>query len=360
MKNYYEVLGVQKNADKDEIKKAFRKLAHKYHPDKKDGDENKFKEVNEAYGVLSDDKKRAEYDQYGKVFSGDGGQGGGPGEGFGGFDWSNFTQDGGAGFDFDIGDIFSNIFGGGGRREQARRGRDISMDIELSFEESIFGVERKVLLNKISECDICNATGAAKGSEMTTCTTCNGKGSIKEARRSLVGTFMTTRVCDVCTGIGKVPKNPCADCHGAGVLKKEKEILISIPAGIDNGEMIRIPKNGEAIPHGTSGDLYVKIHVKPHSMWKKEGTDLVTNLKVKLSDALLGTDYNLKTLEGDLTVKIPEGVTFGEILRIKGKGVPKDKSKHRGDMLIKINIELPRRLSRSAKKAVEELKKEGV
>lgn len=360
MKDYYEVLGVARNSNKDDIKKAFRKLAHKYHPDKKDGDEAKFKEVNEAYGVLSDDKKRAEYDQYGRVFSGAGGQGAGA-EGFGGFDWSNFTNAGGngQGFDFDLGDIFGNIFGGG-NREKARRGRDISIDIELSFEESIFGTERKVLLNKTSACDACTGTGAEKGSEMITCTICNGKGAVREARRSLIGTFTTTRTCDTCHGAGKIPKQECRECRGAGVLKKEKEILVSIPKGIENGEMVRIPKNGEAIPHGTAGDLYVKLHVKPHAIWHKEGSDLVTDLKVKLSDALLGADYNLKTLDGDITLKIPEGVSFGEILRIRGKGVPFEKGKGRGDILVKIKIELPQKLSRSAKKMMEELKKEGV
>lgn len=359
MKDYYEVLGVARNSNKEDIKKAFRKLAHKYHPDKKDGDEAKFKEVNEAYGVLSDDKKRAEYDQYGRVFSGTGG--GQPGEeGFGGFDWSNFTNAGGAqGFDFDLGDIFGNIFGGGGR-QQARRGRDISIDIELTFEESIFGAERKVLLNKMSTCDTCTGTGAEKGSEMTACTICNGKGSVREARRSLIGTFTTTRTCDTCHGSGKVPKKQCQECRGSGVLKKQKEITISIPKGVENGEMVRIPKNGEAISHGISGDLYVKLHVKPHAIWRKEGSDLVTDLKIKLSDALLGADYTLKTLDGDVILKIPENITFGEILRIRGKGVPFEKGRGRGDILVKIKIELPHKLSKTAKKIVEELKKEGI
>ncbi|MFM2357403.1 MAG: hypothetical protein RJA61_140 [Candidatus Parcubacteria bacterium] len=358
MKNYYDILGVSKDTNKEDIKKAFRKLAHKYHPDKKDGDEAKFKEVNEAYSILSDDKKRAEYDTYGRVFSGGGGAGPQSGD-FGGFDWSSFTQ-GGAGFDFDLGDIFGNIFGGGGKREQVRRGRDISIDIELSFEESIFGAERKVLLNKTSECDTCKGTGAASGSEMISCTTCNGKGSVREARRSLIGNIMTTRTCDVCHGVGKIPKKPCSDCHGAGVLKKEKEISIAIPAGIDDGEMVRIARNGEAVAHGTPGDLYVKLHVKKHSIWRKEGHDLVTDLKIKLSQALLGGEHLLKTLDGEITLKIPEQVGFGEILRVKGKGVPHEKSKNRGDLLIKIHIELPHKLSKSARKLVEELQKEGM
>ncbi len=360
--NYYEILGVSKESTKDDIKKAFRKLAHKYHPDKKDGDEKKFKEVNEAYGVLSDDKKRAEYDAYGRVFSGNGAQGGA--QGFDGFDFSQFTQ-GAQGFDFDLGDIFGNIFGGnggfGGAREKVRRGRDISMDIELSFEEAVFGAERKVLLNKTSTCEVCQGGGAKPGSEMITCTICNGKGSVREARRSLIGTFTTTRTCENCHGAGKIPKDPCTECRGAGVLKKEKEITISIPSGIEDGEMVRIPKSGEAIPHGTSGDLYVKLHVKPHAIWRKEGSNLVTDLSIPLSDALLGTERILKTLDGDITLKVPECVSWGEILRIKSKGVPQGKDgRNRGDLLVKIKIELPHKLSKTAKKIVEELKKEGV
>lgn len=359
MKDYYQILGVTKDTNKDDIKKAFRKLAHKYHPDKKDGDEAKFKEVNEAYGVLSDDKKRAEYDQYGRVFSGAGSNSTGR-EGFEGFDWSQFTGGAqGQEFDFDLGDIFGNIFDGG-NRQQARRGRDISIDIELNFEESIFGAERKILLNKISTCDTCAGVGAEKGSEMITCAVCNGKGAVREARRSLMGTFTTTRTCDSCHGSGKIPKKLCGNCRGNGVLKKEKEIIISIPKGIEDGEMVRIPKNGEAISHGTSGDLYVKLHVKPHSIWRKEGSDLVTDLKIKLSDALLGSDYNLKTLDGDVVLKIPENISFGEILRIRGKGVPYEKNRGRGDILVKIKIELPNKLSKSAKKIVEDLRKEGI
>src|SRR3989344_5560178 len=236
-KDYYEILGVDKKAPKEEIKRAFRTLAHKYHPDKKTGDDAKFKEVSEAYAVLSDDKKRAEYDAYGHAFNGSSGStagGFGGGQGFGGFDFSQFTQGGqGGGFEFDLGDIFGNVFGGGGRsRAQAKRGRDISIDIELSFEESVFGVERTVLLNKVSKCDTCGGSGAGKGSELGTCHTCNGKGSLREVKKTFFGQFESVATCNVCHGIGKTPKVKCHTCKGQGTLKKETEIKVKIPTGI--------------------------------------------------------------------------------------------------------------------------------
>lgn len=368
-KDYYKTLGVEKGANKDEIKKAFRTLAHKYHPDKKGGNADKFKEINEAYSVLSDENKRAQYDQYGDAFSGAsgggyGGQGGFSGD-FGDFDFSQFTQGGfngfgqnGAGFEFDLGDIFGDVFGGNRSRQKAR-GRDISMDIELSFEEAVFGVERVILIIKTSTCDSCGGSGAEKGSEMIECKTCNGKGSIREMKRTIFGQVATTKVCDSCGGSGKIPKIKCSVCYGAGILKKQSEIKVKIPAGIDNGEMIRLSGGGEAVQGGVTGDLYIKVHIKKHPLFRREGRNLLTDLTIKLSQALLGGEYILQTLDGDITVKIPEGVSFGEILRVKGKGVPYD-GRSRGDILIKINIVIPRKLSKSAKKVVEELKKEGV
>ena len=362
-KDYYEILGINKKAPKEEIKKAFRTLAHKYHPDKKTGDDAKFKEINEAYSVLSDDKKRAEYDSYGQTFSGaGGGQSGGfgGGQGFGDLDFSQFTQGGqGGGFEFDLGDIFGNVFGGGNRRTQAKRGRDISVDIELSFEESVFGVERIVLLNKVSKCDTCGGSGAEKGSELVRCDTCNGKGQIREVKRTFFGQFEQASTCDVCRGTGKVPKVRCRTCGCKGILKKETEVKIKIPAGIDNGEMMRLTGAGEAIAGGTAGDLYIKIYVKKHPTFRKDGSNLVMDLNVRLTDAILGGEQNINTLDGAIKIKIPEGVTHGEILRIKGKGVPNDRG-HRGDILIKLHIGIPKKLSKEAKRIVEELKKEGI
>lgn len=357
-KDYYEILGIDKKSSKDDIKKAFRTLAHKYHPDKKTGDDAKFKEINEAYSVLSDDQKRAQYDQFGAAGPG-AGFGGGNSGGFGGFDFSQFTQGGqGGGFEFDFGDIFGDVFGGG-RRQQAKRGRDISIDIELTFEESVFGVERTVLLNKVSKCDTCGGSGAEKGSEMVTCTTCNGKGSLREVKKTFFGQFETTSTCEVCHGTGKIPKVKCHTCGGQGIYKKESEIKVKIPAGIENGEMIRLTGGGEAVTGGTTGDLYIKIYVKKHENFRKEGHNLVMDLNVKLTDALLGTELNLQTLDGEIKVKIPEGVTHGEVLRVKGKGVPYEKN-YRGDILIRVHITIPKKLSKDAKKVIESLKKEGI
>ncbi|MFA7309976.1 MAG: DnaJ domain-containing protein, partial [Candidatus Paceibacterota bacterium] len=230
MKDYYEILGVQKTASEEDIKKAFRKLAKKYHPDKKGGDEEKFKQASEAYSVLSDKKKRAEYDTYGKTFAG-----GGP-QGFGGFDFSNFQ--GFQGQEFDLGDIFGEFFGGAGTTQGVRRGRDISIDIELTFRESIFGAERNVLIAKVGVCDTCNGTGAKKGSALVTCSACNGKGELRETRNSFFGTFTTTRACTRCHGRGQVPETPCDTCHGEGVARRQEEIHITVPAGVGHGEMI--------------------------------------------------------------------------------------------------------------------------
>ena len=361
-KDYYEILGVPRNASKDDIKKAFRKLAHKYHPDKKDGDADKFKEASEAYTVLSDDKKRAEFDTYGRVFS-DASGGAGPGaqggqNGFGDFDFSQFTQNGQGFGNIDFGDIFNDFFGGGAQ-ERAKRGRDISIDLELSFAESIFGGERKILLNKTSDCVECKGNGGKPGTEFVTCSKCNGKGRIRETRQSLIGSFSTVHTCEVCQGKGKVPKEKCPTCKGAGVTRREQEITVKIPPGVDDGEMVRLAQAGEAVAGGTPGDLYIKLHIKRHPTFKKEGANLTTELNIKLTDALLGAEYALQTLEGEIKVKIPAGVTFGEILRIKGKGVPIDKSR-RGDLLIRINIKLPSRLSRGAQKIIEGLKGEGL
>lgn len=352
-KDYYKILGVDKKATKVEIKKAFHKLAHKYHPDKEGGDEKKFKEASEAYAVLSDDKKRTEYDAYGQSFGGNGGFQGGF-NGFNGFSQGGQTE----GFEFDLGDIFGDIFGGG-RNARKTRGSDISIDLEISFSEAVFGVERRVLLTKNSFCVECNGTGAKQGSEMETCSNCNGKGKIRETKQSFFGAFSSVKICDKCKGTGKIPKEKCKECWGTGIKKKQEEIKIKIPAGINHGEMIRLSGAGEAISGGVAGDLYIKIHVVPHKHFRKEGVDLKMDLAVKLSDALLGAEYVVETLDGKITVKIPKGVSHGELLRVRDKGVPYGGNK-RGDLFLKIKIKLPNKLSRKAKQLVEELKEEGV
>src|ERR1035437_216073 len=367
-KDYYETLGVPKSASKDEIKKAFYKLAQKYHPDKKGGNEAKFKQANEAYQILSDDTKRSKYDQYGSGFENTGTQGGGYSGaqggfgGFEGFDFSEGFQNGGVNFDMgNLNDIFSDFFGGGmgGGRTEARRGRDISTEIQISFSDSIFGVNRKILITKTSQCLTCHGSGAKVGSKMETCKHCNGQGKIREAKRTIFGNISNTKICEVCLGTGEVPHELCDKCKGKGVLRREEEVSIVIPAGIRDGEMVRMTGFGEAVSHGTAGDLYIKINVALHPVFKREGNDLVMNLNLKLSDALLGTKYPIETLDGNIEVTIPEGVTINEILRVRGKGVPNAKNK-RGDLLIKLNIKLPGRLSRESRELIEKLKKEGI
>jgi molecular chaperone DnaJ len=357
--DYYTTLGLQKGASKDEVKKAFRKLAAQYHPDKKTGDEAKFKEISEAYSILGDEKKKAEYDTYGHAFNGAGG--GQQGGGFGGdFNWADFGQQAGAGgFEFNINDIFGEMFGGGGGQRQ-NRGRDISIDIELAFVDAVFGTTRKVLLTKNNTCNVCEGSGAKKGTEQTTCVTCNGNGKIREARRSIMGTFQTVRECSTCNGTGKVPKEKCESCRGAGVVRSEEEIAIAIPAGIQNGEMIRMTGRGEAISNGIPGDLYIKIHVKPHTTITRDGSTLTSQLHVKLSDALLGNNYTVETLDGNVEIKIPEGIKHGELLRIKNKGVPQGQGSNRGDFMVKISIDLPKKLSKKARGLIEELRIEGI
>lgn len=359
MKDYYQILGVTKTATEEDIKTAFRKLAHKYHPDKKGGDEKKFKEVSEAYSVLSDKKKRAEYDTYGKTFAGGGPQGN---AGFGGFDFSNFQGFQGFGgngqaFEFDLGDVFGDFFGGSPRAHS--RGRDISIDIELPFRESIFGTERRILIAKVTMCDTCGGTGAKKGSKTVSCSGCGGKGAIRETRNSFFGTFTSARTCPRCHGKGKVPEIPCDTCRGEGVAKREEEIRVTIPAGVTDGEMIRMPGRGEAAPGGGAGDLYVKLHIKTDHDFSREGNDLMTVLPIKLTDALLGGEYRIRSLDGEELLQVPAGITHGETLRIRDKGVPYGRGV-RGDLLVRVDIEFPKKLSKSARELIEKLRSEGL
>ncbi len=360
-KDYYNLLGVDKNASKDEIKKAFYKLAAKYHPDKKGGDEAKFKEVNEAYQVLSDEKKRKEYDTYGQTFNGQGPQSGGMG-GFGGFDASDFAN---MQFDFgDLGDIFGDMFSGGspfGSGSRVKRGRDISLELDVTFHESIFGTERNVLISKVSVCKTCSGSGAKSGTKMKTCTICNGQGKVHEVKKTFMGNFQSVRTCDVCRGVGKIPEEKCHDCRGNGVVNTREEVHIKVPAGISNGEMMRMSQMGEAIAGGATGDLYVKINVQSHKMWKREGHDLITTHEIKLTDALLGVKHTIEGLDGTLDVDIPVGATHGEILRVRGRGVPHIHEKgKRGDVLIKLSIAMPKKLSKKAMSFIEGLKEEGL
>ena len=345
-KDYYEILGVARAASKDEVKKAFRKLAHKYHPDK-GGDESKFKEINEAYQILSDDKKRAEYDRYGRVFSDGAGHAGAEG-----FDFGDMNG-------FDFGEIFEDLFSFGGRGTRVKRGRDISIEVDLNFEESIFGVERRVLLTKVAFCSVCQGSGAEPGTKTKSCQTCNGAGTVKESGRSILGSFMRVVECKKCRATGSIPEELCRNCRGAGVMTKREEVSVKIPPGIRDGEIIKMSGGGEVVAGGIAGDLYIRVNVARHHLFTREGEDLVMDLAIPVSEAILGSERVINAIDRQIKVKIPPGIDSGEFLRIRGRGVPSDE-KRRGDLVIRISVKTPKRLSPKAKKLIEELQGEGI
>ncbi len=377
-KDYYKSLGVDKGASKDEIKKAFRKLAHEHHPDKNPKNADKFKEISEAYSTLSDDNKRSQYDQFGadgpSGFGGGGFNGQGQG-GFGGFDFSGFQGGfggqgqggfsgfGGDGVEFDLGDIFGSVFGGGGRgsSKKQRRGRDIEIDIELDFKSSIFGKEEQIQVSKDSTCKHCDGTRGEPNTKFDDCATCHGTGTIHEIKRTFFGQMQNTVTCDKCFGTGKVPKEKCHVCRGAGTTHSTETIDVIIPPGINPGDTLRVQGKGESVTSGVSGDLYVKLHIKKHANIIKDGYNLMYPLEVKLTDAMLGADVRVEALDGELTLTIPAGITHGEMLRVRGRGVPMDNNaSHRGDLLFKISINIPKKLSRESKKLLEDLRREGL
>ncbi len=353
-KDYYKTLGVDKSASADEIKKAFRKIAHKHHPDKPGGDEKKFKEANEAYRVLSDDKKRAQYDRFGSAGPNMGGAGAG---GFGGFDFSGFQQGSAGGFDFgdiDLGDLFGGGFGGG-RRSRRRRGSDIQTRVKISFKDAVFGVKKKIDINHTQLCDECSGTGADNPSDMKTCPECNGQGKIQT---QMMGIFATMTECPTCHGSGKIPKSACKKCRGAGVKREKETIEFTIPAGINHGDTLRIEGRGEAIKDGQTGDLYIQIEVEPHKQFTRSGNDLLTAIEIPLSNAVLGTNYTIDMLdESSIDIKIPGGTQHGTKLRVNGKGI--DGRSGKGNLIATVKVKIPKKLSKEAKQAVELLQKEG-
>ena len=354
--NYYDILGVSKNATQDEIKKAFRKKAHELHPDKKTGDEAKFKEVNEAYQVLSDKQKRSQYDQFGQTFSGAGSQGGGQ-QGFGGFDFSNFNFGGGGqgfgGFE----EMFGDIFGGGQRR--ARRGADIQVDIEIDIFEAAKGVTKTIPLRRKVVCTTCKGTGGKPGSKETSCATCKGSGQVKKVVRTILGSFEQPATCDTCHGRGKTYSEKCTVCHGEGRVTEEEKIEIQVPAGIDDGQALSMSGKGEAGEAGTpAGDLIIAVHVKPHPKLKRQGSNVYSEEVISITQAALGSSQEVVTLAGPVTIKIPAGTQPGEVFRLRGKGLPSLHGYGHGDHMVTIRIEIPKKLSRKAKEALEVLEKE--
>ncbi|MBI2639933.1 MAG: molecular chaperone DnaJ [Candidatus Sungbacteria bacterium] len=367
-KDYYKTLGVPRNASKEDIKKAYRKMAHIYHPDKQGGNEERFKEVNEAYQVLGDDKKRSQYDQFGRVFEGGSpfGQGGfdfGKAGGFGGFnfggDFKDFAE-------FDLSDVFDEMLGGagfgGGRREpRTKRGKDIQIDLEIQFEEMIFGGKHEVSLNKLSQCEQCGGSGAEDKTKMITCAVCHGSGKIERTQRTILGVFSQVSVCAECAGKGEVPETPCRSCKGRGAVERAERIEIFVPAGINNNEILKVSGKGEAsVVRGTPGDLYVKTHVIPSKIYKRQADDIIMSLPIKFTDAALGSKVDAATPDGSISLKIPEGTESGDILKIRGKGVPHTSGYGRGDLLVEIKVETPKKLSKKAREIIEKLREEGV
>lgn len=349
MPDHYETLGVPKSASQDEIKAAFRKLAHKYHPDKEGGDEKKFKEVNAAYQVVGNPEKRAKYDQFGPAFEQ---MGGGFGQGFGGF--QGFGGANGAQFDFgDLGDIFGQAFGFGGQQAKQRRGRHIEMDASITFEEAAFGIEKELDLYKASPCDQCDGSGGQKGSLLKTCPECNGQGQVRTVQRTMLGAMQSVRTCGRCMGAGKEPEKRCNACAGEGVTNRQEKIGIKIPAGVNDGEVMRVSGKGEAIKGGPAGDLYVTIRVKRHKTFEREGFDVHSVLDIEFARAALGGTVDVETLDGIVDLKIPNGTQPGTVLRLKGKGVPQLKRSGRGDHLVHVNVVVPKKLSRTQKKFLQ-------
>ncbi len=352
-KDYYEILGVSKDAGADEIKSAYRRLAKKYHPDLNKAPEaaERFKEINEAYEVLGDDKKRSNYDQFG---SADGPQfGGGGAGGFGDF------FGGGAGFG-GFSDIFSDIFsafGGGGRSSRVQeRGDDINIRMNLSFEEALFGVEKLVSLNKVCSCTKCNGTGAKNGKEFSTCPDCHGAGRVRIQQRTMFGTTIQESVCPRCGGSGKMIKERCEDCGGKGVKKVPTQIRVKVLAGIDDGQTIRMRGEGNApAGQGINGDLNIKVSVASHSIFKRVGTDLLFDLFVPFTTCLLGGDVEIPLSKGTTKLSIKEGTQSGTVMRLKGKGVKVLNREAYGDLLVTIKSEPPKNLNRKAKDLLKEI-----
>ncbi len=344
MEDYYEILGVSKNSSKEEIKKAYRKLAHKYHPDKKEGDEQKFKKVNEAYQVLSDDKKRQQYDNFGTS--------GGSASGFGGFSSSDF------GFE-DMGDIFEEMFGFGRRQSRKGRGEDIRIEVSISLEEAMTGKDRLVSIYKFVPCSSCSSSGVAPGSGKKACTQCKGSGRVQ---KSVLGTFSTVIACPDCAGEGEIPEKECTQCKGEGRAKKKEDVEFSIPAGISSGQTLRVPGKGNAGKKGTQpGDLLVDVLVEKHSFFRQEGEDLYCSVFVPYTDVVLGGKVDITLLSGKtISLKIPAGTTPGKVMRISGKGLPRLSGYGYGDLYAEININVPKKVNKKQKQILEELKKEGI
>ena len=345
-KDYYDVLGVERGADEKAIKRAYKKLAMQYHPDRTKGDkakEEKFKEIQEAYEILGDKEKRAAYDQYGHAAFEQGGMGGG---GFGG----GFS---GADFGDIFGDMFGDIFGGGGRgRQRVVRGEDLRYDIQITLEEAVKGTTKDIQINTLAHCDSCDGSGAEKGSKVETCPSCHGSGRVRRQQ----GFFVTEAVCPTCHGSGKKIEKPCKSCHGEGRVHKKKNLSVKIPAGVDTGNQLRLSGEGAAGENGApAGDLYVVIHVKEHHIFERDGNNLYCEVPISFSMAALGGEIEVPTLDGKVKLKIPAETQTGKLFRMRGKGVSSTRSGYEGDLICRVVIETPVNLNKEQKELLEKL-----
>jgi molecular chaperone DnaJ len=362
-KDYYKILGVEKAASQDEVKKAFLKLAHQYHPDKNGGKDDKFKEINEAYQVIGNEQKRKQYDQFGSAGPGMGGFGGGQGGygGFGGF------QNGGMNINMDdlgdLGEMFGglgDIFGfGGGRSSRKRgpqRGQDIEAAMTVDFMEAIFGVEKEVTLKKKVVCSKCNGTGAEPGAKVDECSTCKGHGRVRRLQRTILGSIQTETTCPDCGGEGKTVSEKCSNCRGTGTIYDTVKFKVKIPAGVDSGGRIRIPGYGEAGDKGAqAGDLYLEIKVRPSDKFGRDDYDILTKKEINFSQAALGDKVEIETVYGPVDLKIPEGTQSGTVFKLKNKGVSYQDGRTKGDHLVTVVIKTPRSLNKKQKEVLKEL-----
>lgn len=352
-RDYYEVLGVGKSAGASEIKKAYYKLAKKYHPDVNPGDaeaEKKFKEINEAYAILSDEDKKAKYDQYGHAAFENGGAGGGYGAGFEGFDFGDIFSSffgGGSGF---------GGFGGGNRRNAPTRGEDIYARVTLTFEEAVRGCKKDISFGRVQRCDDCGGSGAKKGTTAETCKKCGGNGQMRVQQRTAFGMMQTMRTCDECRGSGKIIKEPCSNCRGTGYVKISKTISVSIPAGIDNGQNISISGQGnEGRNGGPAGDLIIAVTVKPHAVFEREGSDIYCEVPINYWEAVLGDEIDIPTLEGKEKFSVPEGTQTGTTFTLRGKGITRVNSSVRGNLYITVKVDVPKNMNTKQKELLKEL-----
>ena len=343
-RDYYEVLGVQRNASNEELKSAFRNLARKYHPDvnKEPDAEEKFKEINEAYAILSDAQKRQVYDQYGS--EGLNGMGGAP-------DWSTI----------DFSDIFGEFFGFGssaGRQRQnaPRRGVDLNYSVTLAFEEAVFGAEKEIEITRDEVCSTCGGKGSEPGTSPTRCTTCGGKGEVRQVRQTFLGSMVQVTTCPACNGRGEIITTPCHTCKGHGLERKTVKKKVSIPGGVDSGNQVRLAGEGQpGVNGGPNGNLYVEIKVKPHKFFRRKGNDILLDLNVNVAQATLGAEIEVPTLEGPAKLSIPAGTQPGKVFTLRGKGSPSVRGSGRGDQLVIVNVEIPTRLSDEQRKLFEDM-----